>query len=284
MKLLVVLLALGLRRTEPGRELTRLVAVPARRWRDLLLARGAREGWGGAVLLGLVVLPPVALALVLALALDDVFYRLPYSAFSLLLMLVLLLDRTLPDALTREREAWLAADEQAREVLAQADPDAVQAAAVAELARARTGLLAEQLRELFAPLFWFLLLGPVAALAYYLLRLAAEGRDAPVVELAQRLLHYAEWPVARVLALSFALAGDFVATWQHWRRHALETETGALALLEESALAAQPATVRMSAEALPGPLLVNALAATQALLQRALVIWIVLLALHTLWP
>jgi hypothetical protein len=29
---------------------------------------------------------------------------------------------------------------------------------------------------------------------------------------------------------------------------------------------------------------VNALAAVAALLQRALVIWVVLLALHTLWP
>jgi len=90
--------------------------------------------------------------------------------------------------------------------------------------------------------------------------------------------------VARVLSLSFALAGDFVATWQHWRSNVLGTGISVVALLDESAAAAQPTDLRMGTESNPGTVLVTALSAVSALLHRALVIWVVLLAVHTLWP
>ena len=282
MKLLVLLIVLGLRQTEPGRDLTLTIARQSRRWRDSWLERAARDNWQGALGLGLVLLPALLL-LGVVIALQEVPYpNLFMGALGLVVMCGVLLDRDLPEALRREREAWLQADEVSRELIAQADPAVLDEAAGAELARARHGLLAEQLRQLFAPLFWFLLLGPVAGLAYYLLRLAAEGQQSATPPLAQRLLHFADWPVARVLALSFALAGDFVATWQHWRGRLLEADV--VEFIDESAQAAQPVTLRMSAEELPGPQLVNGLATVAALAHRALVIWIVLLALHTLWP
>ncbi len=284
MKLLVLLIVLGLRQTEPGRDLALTIARLSRRWRDNWLERAARDNWQGALGLGLVLLPALLLFGVV-IALQGVPYEsLFLGGLGLVVMGVVLLDRDIPEALRREQEAWLQADEASRELIAQADPAMLEEAAGAELARARTGLLAEQLRQLFAPLFWFLLLGPVAGLAYYLLRLAAEGAQSSTPPLAQRLLHFADWPVARVLALSFALAGDFVSTWQHWRARALEAEADAVEFVDESAQVAQPVTLRMSAEELPGPQLVNGLATVAALAHRALVIWIVLLALHTLWP
>lgn len=284
MKLLVLLIALGLRQTEPGRELSTAVVRLLRRWRDGWLERGTREGWQSGVVLGLIVLPPVLIVLALVLAVQGTYFGLWHSAISLAVMMLVLLDRELPEVIRREREGWLAADEQGREVLAHAEPQALEAAAAGELARARAALLAEQLRELFAPVFWFVLLGPVAALAYYFLRLVAAAPASPVAALAGRLLHWADWPVVRVLGLSFALAGDFVATWQYWRTHALDRDIAAVAMLEESAQAAQPANFRLDAETLPGPQLTSALEAAAALLHRALIIWIVLLALHTLWP
>lgn len=283
MNLLVVLIVLGVRQAGFGRDVSASMARLMRRWRDAWLARGQREGWGGTVTLGFVVLPPLLLTLAAVVALHDVFYGLPLVAVGLVTMLVVLLDRSLPDAQRREQEAWLDADEKSGQLLAGADPQALEAAAAVELERARAGLLAEQLRELFAPLFWFLLLTPVAAVAYYFLRLAAEGEQ-PATDAARKLLYYADWPVARVLALSFALAGDFVTTWQHWRRHVLDGDIDAVVLLDEGAAAAQPVDLRLAPGALPGPVLINALAAVAALLHRALVIWVVLLALHTLWP
>jgi AmpE protein len=287
MKLLVLVIVLGLRQSGLGRDIAATVSGLMRRWRDGWLERGRREGWRDGVVLGFIVLPPVLLVLVAVLALGDLggsFRRLLLSLASLLVMLVVLLDRRQPEAFEREQDAWAAADEIAHGVITQADPVVLQEAANAEFARARSGLIAEQLRELFAPLFWFLLLGPVAAFAYYFLRLAADASTSTVSATAARLLHYVEWPVARVLGLSFALAGDFVATWQHWRAHVLEKEPAAVALLDESAQAAQPVDLRLRADGLPGPVLTHALAHVAALLQRALVIWIVLLALHTLWP
>lgn len=284
MKLLVLLLVLGLRQTEPGREITLAITRQTRAWRDYWLTRAARDGWQGALGLALVLLPALLL-LAVVLALQEVPYHgLFVGALGLLVMLVVLMDRDLPEALRREQDAWLKADEVAREVIAQADPAVLDEAANAELGRARASLLGEQLRQLFAPLFWYLLLGPVAALVYLLLRLSAEAHSSATPPLARRLLHFADWPVARVLALSFALAGDFVATWQHWRTRVLEADADAVELLDESAQAAQPVVVRMIPGELPGPQLGGALAGVAALAHRALVIWIVLLALHTLWP
>lgn len=284
MKLLVLLLVLGLRQTEPGRELTLAITRQTGAWRDYWLNRAARDSWQGTLGLALVLLPALLL-LAVVLALQEVpYHSLFVGALGLVVMLVVLMDRDLPEALRREQDAWQNADEVAREVIAQADPLLLEEAANAELARARAGLLAEQLRQLFAPLFWYLLLGPVAALAYFLLRRCAEARVSATPALAQRLLHFADWPVARVLALSFALAGDFVATWQHWRARLLEAEADAVELVDESAQAAQPVVLRLIPGELPGPQLGSGLAAVAALLHRALVIWIVLLALHTLWP
>lgn len=283
MNLLVVLVALGLRQFAGAAEPAAMMSSIMRRWRDGWLGRAANEGWNPAVALAFVVLPPALLVLVLMLGLAGLGHGLWSSLLSLGVMLVVLLDRQRPEVKVREQAAWARADEEHRDLLAEADRLAVQQAANEDFARARLALLAEQLRELFSPLFWFLLLGPVAAVAYYFLRLAAE-RESPLAGRAGQLLRYADWPVARVLALSFALAGDFLATWQHWRAHVLDKEVEATEFLEASATAAQAVTLVGVDEPQPGAVLGQALEAVSALLHRALIIWVVLLALHTLWP
>jgi membrane protein required for beta-lactamase induction len=284
MNLLVILLVLGLRQTGLATEPAAMVSGLMRSWRDSWLQRGQREGWNGAIVLGLLVLPPVLLVAVALSFLNGFWHTLVAAGVALLVMLIVLLDRRLPATLDREQEAWLASDDEHRLVLAQTDLNTLEAAAEIELARARRELLAEQLQELFSPLFWFLALGPVAAFTYYFLRLAAAVEGQPAGDVARSLLRYADWPVARVLALSFALAGDFVATWQHWRGQVLDTTVPAIDLLDDSATAAQPVSLRMRADTGPGEVLGEGLTLIGALLQRALVIWIVLLALHTLWP
>ena len=284
MNLLVVLIVLGLRQSGLIREPTATIAALIRKWRDSWLARGSREGWHAMVVLAFIVLPPVLLTLAMVSLLTAVWHGLLVWLVSLLALLIVLLDRQQPGVLKREQEGWLAHSAQDEVVLASADLPALEAAAEVELERARKGLLEEQMRELFAPLFWFLLLGPAAALAYYFLRLSVLAGESVVSTAGRRILHYADWPVARVLGLSFALAGDFVATWQHWRGYVLNRDIEALTLLDESVAAAQPVDLRMTVEARPGAVLATALGMVAALLHRTLVIWIVLLALHTLWP
>lgn len=283
MSLLVLLIALGLRQFGLARGLAAILSGWSRGWVQGWEGRGSREGWAGILTLLLIVLLPTLLAAVLATVLSGVWHVLLLGLVSLVVMVTVLLDQQQPDVLRRETEAWLAADEQARLLIVQADPADIERAATEEFQRVRKALLMEQLRELFAPVFWFLLLGPAAAVAYFFLRLSAERDNTAAVQ-ARRLLHYAEWPVVRALSLSFALAGDFLATWQHWRAHVLDAGMGALPLLDESASHAQHVDLRMRRDVMPGEVLGAALQSVAALLHRALIIWVVLLALHTLWP
>jgi AmpE protein len=84
----------------------------------------------------------------------------------------------------------------------------------------------------FAPLFYFLLVGPLAAVLYrVLVILAAADRDS----VYQRCLGWIDWAPARLLALSFALTGDFIAVSQRAPLRHLTDATPAAVLLQELA-------------------------------------------------
>ena len=81
------------------------------------------------------------------------------------------------------------------------------------------------LRRWFAPLFWFLLLGPFGVLAYRLLAQAVQGPQAAQMVEASRAggawaLRLLEWPVAQLMTLSMALVGNFDTVFSAWRRAA----------------------------------------------------------------
>lgn len=283
MTLLVVLFVLWLRHTGKLHEPALLLASILRRWRDFWIKKSANEGWSSTVALLFVLLPPTLLVLVVMLALYDTGLGLWNSLLGLVVLLLVLLDSPRPDTLAKEKAAWLEADERHASLFSEADPLLIQQAARDELIRARRELLQEQLRVLFAPLFWFLLLGPAAAIFYYFLRLSIDEQT-KVDSLAAKLMHYADWPVTRVLALCFALAGNFSETWQHWRGQALVANDDALDFMVDSATRAQPDEDIEHGYHQPGIWLGQELELTAALMQRVLVIWLVFLALHTLWP
>lgn len=85
-----------------------------------------------------------------------------------------------------------------------------------------TAVLYEGNVRIFAVLFWFLLLGPAGALLY---RTAAFfRRDARSLErpeltgAADRVFGYLDWAPARLLSLSFFLAGSFDDALKGWRK------------------------------------------------------------------
>lgn len=102
-------------------------------------------------------------------------------------------------------------------------------------------------RRLVAPLFWFVVLGPVGAAAYRFIQLLAEQIDdetCPTGRQLQyaRLRHLADWLPARVTAAGYAIAGDFDTVAQAWRDFEYEASAGGLdeadALLANTGLAA----------------------------------------------
>jgi len=141
------------------------------------------------------------------------------------------------------------------------------------------------LRRLFASVFWYIVLGPLAALFYFLLQqmlrsdLLLEGK---ADERAwQRLLSIIEWVPTRLLALSFALAGDFVAAFNCLREHVLDNLGSGrnIALLNHCAVAAigkpgaELCEIEYSAQA------VWRLEAQRDLVLRSQVIWVVAVAI-----
>jgi adenosylcobinamide-phosphate synthase len=77
--------------------------------------------------------------------------------------------------------------------------------------------------DLFAPLFWFLLLGPAGALLYrlsYFLKQVWEKHKNDFGGFSQRLFYWLDWLPARFTAGCFAVVGDFEDAVYCWRTQA----------------------------------------------------------------
>jgi AmpE protein len=103
-------------------------------------------------------------------------------------------------------------------------------------------LIGSAVERLFAVVFWYLVLGPSAALLYHLTvlhRLHCAGeRESQAGRFIQRLSFILEWVPARLLALSFCLTGDFVAAFSRLRELWRDAELSAVDLVLACALAA----------------------------------------------
>jgi adenosylcobinamide-phosphate synthase len=159
--------------------------------------------------------------------------------------------------------------------------------------------IAHSHRHVFAVLFWFMLLAPVAGPAGAILyRLAAFldrrwGGKGEFGRFTRKALYLLEWPAARVTAASFAVVGDFEDAIYCWRTQAaawpepnqglvLAAGAGALGvklgmpLTEVEGLHARPELGLGDAADAPF------LDSTVGLLWRALVVWVVVLGVLTL--
>ncbi len=143
-------------------------------------------------------------------------------------------------------------------------------------------LFSEALIRVYAPLFWFALLGPVAAVAYRLLeRIQRDNSllDAPLGELripARELLGWLDWIPARLTLIAYMIAGSFDEALQSFRRGvtlASDLYEQNIELLQQvgSAAIRLPETVGSSAAASAE------LRKARGLVLRSLVIWLTLL-------
>lgn len=169
-------------------------------------------------------------------------------------------------------------------------------AAVAAAARAT-------LRRWFGPLLWFLLLGPVGALAYRLTQLAAEDyaetMSPELRQAAAQLLAVLDWPAVHLISLGMAIATDFDNVMRAWRGRmrvagGLWTlDAGLLAVVSAAAVRAD--LEQHDGEGLAGledtglggagagaPELGSLLRDVRSLAWRVLIVWLALIALVAL--
>jgi len=124
----------------------------------------------------------------------------------------------------------------------------------------------------FAVVFWFVLLGPVAALAYRLLQLCRGVDDnGPVV----KLLFLLDWIPARLLLATFAVTGDFVRSRDELVAALLDPWADSPGLL----LAVGSAAVGADADGADSQRAAADVTDLAGLLTRSAVAWVVVIAL-----
>ena len=110
------------------------------------------------------------------------------------------------------RDAWRRGDEEAAARVAERDLKLSAPDALSLLRDVEAQLLWRSHQGFFAVIFWYVLLGPLAALAYRLLALTIEHAKAEAIrERAAQFRHALDWLPVRVLLASFGLVGNFVA-------------------------------------------------------------------------
>lgn len=247
-----------------------------------LLAKAERQAdfiespWLAIMLL--VVLPLAVLALLLAL-LEPLAYGWLALPVHLLVLIYSLGRGDLQAALGPFRDSWRRSDSEAAYLVARRDL-ALEAEEEGALLQSVQGYLVWQAyQSFFAVIFWYALLGPLAALAYRLLALMAEHTEqAALRERAVSLRHAFDWLPVRALAASFALVGNFVAVNRALLHELLSWDISAAQLVINVGRAASE-----TPEPVIGEAGVSSLDALWQLLVRAAVLWYAVFALWTLF-
>lgn len=229
------------------------------------------------LVLTILVLLPVALLALLLWVLEPVAYGLLALPVHLLVVIYSLGRGDLLAGLGPFRDAWRREDLQAAAHVAKRDLDIEADDGEQLLERVQGHLLWQAYQSFFAVIFWYFVLGPVAALSYRLLALAAEHSQNPgVAERAAQMRHAFDWVPVRLLAASFALVGNFVAVSRVMLHELLNWNISAGALIDKVGLVAGEIPRPVA-----GPDGINSLDRLWELLLRAAVLWYAGFALWT---
>jgi AmpE protein len=238
--------------------------------------RSAERPWW--ILMVTVVLPLVVLALVLVIV-GSVAYGWLALPIHLLVLIYSLGRGDVKATLGSFRDACRRGDQEAAVLVAERDLGVQADNEEQLLGGAQTYLLWQIYQGFFAVIFWYFVLGPVAALAYRLLALASEhGKTPALVERATQARHAFDWVPVRLLAASFALVGNFVAVSRVMLSELLNWNISASRLISK---------VGCVAGEVPAPVVgvegVNSLDVLWELLIRSAIVWYVGFALITLF-
>lgn len=251
---------------------TGLPADPVWRWVDRSAAVANDRPGFALYWLGFAVLVPLILLVAALWLVEGVAYGLLTLILHVLVLLACVSRKDPLGAMSGSIErAWERGDQQAAALIAERDWS-IRAENPEDLGRViRAQLALEALRGYFVPAFWYVLLGPVAALGYALARNASESAregSAAAAEAVQAL----DWLPLRLLGLSLAMVGQFRQTWDCLRRRLTDWDTPASQVASELIEASLGRTSEPTAH----------LSATRRLLAHALLVWAVFIAFLSL--
>ncbi len=281
MELLVILIALGLVQIWGSGG-----PVQQDQWFERLISALGSVLEQPRIMLVLLVGIPCLSILLLFWLLEDVAFGLPSLALAIIVLLYSLGRGEFSDKIQTYLNSWNQGNFESAYEYATAIGDFQQSEAINDYValheQVRRTLLYEGFERWFAVVFWFLVLGPVGALAYRLSYFC--GRSSQLQprhkQLALRMVHYLDWLPVRLLAFSFNLAGDFVCGFNRWLQVIFEN-LPAMELLDGCGCAA----MNGSEQAYPVEqdkfiqFAREQLLASQALLSRSVIVWLIIIAL-----
>lgn len=255
MKLLALLIGLGIERLA-----TQLFHLRELRWLDRLIDVGFRQaarvaGWPAVIPVTLMAILLVVPVFLMRISLGDALHEFPY----LILAIIVLFFSLGPNDIGEDIDQYCKALESGDGERIRAAAKALTEADVPEDAERRTQLVEEAVciqanNRLFAVIFWFVVLGPVAAWAYRvtdLIRRRAvfnSARDRQpegeatgttqddVMHAAVSLHGWLAWIPARLTAIGYGMAGSFDGATSAWRAPA-DSNFGSRSVQSEQLLA-----------------------------------------------
>ena len=173
----------------------------------------------------IILIPVIFIIGLVQYLLQDIFYHIPTFIFGAAVLIYCLGSRNFDRMIEPFIESWEQGDYDAAVYNAMVfeDPEAHDKADVTTLPeKVVKTLIIGSNEKVFAILFWFMVLGPVGAFAYRCCLILRDYNNHDCVTghhcntLIDKLVFIIDWVPSRLTAISFAMAGSFVESFEAW--------------------------------------------------------------------
>ena len=221
---------------------------------------------------------PVSLLLVIQILLHDFLFNLPGFIFGIIVFIYCLG----PACLSTDIEAYIQArtlgdDDEALHYAGTITDTAASSSPDQQISDVTRAILNIANERIFATIFWFLILGPFGAMLYRLIsELSKQIESEELSEFSAFIHAIMAWLPARMLAAGYALSGNFDGAYHAYKDKAYTSDIsqGNKEVLVSTGIGAMH-NLEMVTE-------LATVHAAQALVMRAVIVWIGILAILTL--